>query len=240
MKNGNRHSGYTIVEALIFLAVSSVLLTSALILVGGQQRKTEFDTSVRNFDSKIQSVIGNVTSGYYNNTGQTTCTVSAGVITVNKGGTGIGQNSNCTFIGQWISLNAAKNGVDITSYAGLRRTSFPLREVQSLAEAKATPITDTREEFLFRGGITGSMKIIGTSQAIDTLAITTTFNTYNSGTLASGSSRSEIHAIDTGAGVDDTNPAQGIQICLTDGARVGIIVLNNGSTRVTLGDGACP
>lgn len=239
MKSGDRHNGYTIVEVMIFLAVSAVLLASALLLISGQQQRAEFNTAAREFDSKLQSVIGNVASGYYNNTEQTTCTVSGGTITVNTGSGNFGQNSDCVFIGQWIGISSGASQATITSYAGLRRTGSPPQEVQSLADANPTPITDTVETYRFRGGnITATMKDIATNQALDTVAITTTFNAYNGGTLASGSSRVETHAINTATSLDITNPKQGIQICLTDGEQAASIVLNTGSTRVTIFNGS--
>lgn len=102
-------SGYTIVEVLIFLAVSGALLASAMLLLNGQQRRTEFSAKVREFDSKLQSIINNVASGYYNNTGMTTCTVSGGVITVTTTSGSVGSNSDCTFIGQYVSLPATND-----------------------------------------------------------------------------------------------------------------------------------
>ena len=233
-------TGYTIVETMIFLAVSGGLFLTAMLVINGQQRKTEFATSVRDFDSKLQSVIGNVSSGYYNNPGAITCTEDPGpprAPDITVGASIQGQNHDCTFVGQYVDLPAPFDKFTITSYAGLRLNSAG-KEAESLAEANPQPITQTAEDYNLLRGVTASMKIIGGS-GIDTLAITTTFNQHDSsGILGSGSSRVELHAI-TGAGVDTVNPPNGVQICLDGGDQVGIIVLNTGSTNVTIGS-SCP
>lgn len=230
--------GYTIVEAMIFLAVSAALLASAMLLLNGQQRRTEFSARVREFDAKLQSIISNVASGYYNNTGMTSCTVSGGTITVTTTSGSVGSNSDCTFIGQYLSLPASSDKFIITSYAGLRRVGTPPKEVQNLTEANPTPIASTAETYKLLGGTTASMKIVGGS-AIDVLAVVTTFSQYSGNDLASGSSRVEVHAKNTTLNTDVVNPPAGVQICLTDGSQVGVIVLNSGSTKVSIGS-SCP
>lgn len=59
-----RSGGYTIVETMIFLAVTGMMFASAMIFVSGQQQKTEFNQSVRNFTADLQSLINDVSTGY--------------------------------------------------------------------------------------------------------------------------------------------------------------------------------
>lgn len=250
-----RGNGYTIVETMIFLVVSGALLSSVMVLVDGQQRKTEFSTVVRDFDSKLQSMIGNVSTGYYNNTGQTTCITAGGppptsITSITTGGTRQGQNANCTFIGQvMIPLDPVNEvtTVSIYSTAGLRLNSSS-QEVQNLSQARPKLITATSDDFDLPSGMTVSMKVSGTP--FRSLGVFTTFNQYSSGpvsTLSSGSSRSNIYALSSPnpAGVEGQllsgpSPASSsIQICLIDGDQVGVIMLNTGSTTVTIGN-TCP
>lgn len=240
MNRGRSSSGYTIVETMVFLAVSGALFLTAVLLVNGQQRKTEFTTAVRDFDSKLQSVIGNVTSGYYHGGGSITCEDQPGpLLKITSSPSPQGQNSDCTFIGQWIELAPSNDNFTITSYAGVRRDSSG-KEVQTLADAKPTPISATAETFKLLSGVTASMKRISPSTPFTTLAIITTFNQYSGGSLSSGSSRSDIHAIN-GVTTIGINPSGGVQICLTDQEQYGAILLNTGSTVVTIGKGnTCP
>lgn len=236
--------GYTIVESMIFLAVSGALLLSIIGLINGQQRKTEFTTAVRDFDSKLQSVISNVANGYYNNPGGFRCTVNPGpppTPTISAGSSEQGQNSDCTFVGQWIN-RASPNSFTITSYAGLRRTGSPPKEVQTLTDAQPTAITTTAETYDLPSGFTTSMKIISSGQIINTIAVAPTFNVHDaSGVLQSGSSRSDVYAGNPASGPVPVNPSGGIQICLTDGHQFGAITLNGSTTIVKIGDGGiCP
>lgn len=248
-------NGYTIVETMIFLAISGGLLLVALLFIGGQQRKTQFATAVRDFDSKIQSVISNVATGYYNNAGNTSCTAPGGVITVGNTGTS-GQNADCTFIGQVIvptPVGAIPSGVTIYSTAGLRIDPVTSKEVQSILAAKPVLIDVTKEFYVFNSGVTATMKNLTTGLPFGSLGVFTTFNQYSvtGGLLGSGSTRSDLYAIGATAppnsniesaltaGTYQANPSAGIQICLTDGTQVGVILLNNGSTRTSIGN-TCP
>lgn len=243
-KVSGQPSGYTILETMIFLLVSGILFFSAMLLVNGSQRKAEFETLVRDFDTKLQSIIGNVASGYYNNPGAITCTVNAGpprTPQISAMASTQGQNAGCTFVGQYIELSAAQDSFTITSYAGLRLNDSG-GEVKSLAEARAVPITQTAETVNFLNGVTTKMRIINGAD-IDTIAITPTFAGLNSnGFLESGSSQVELHAI-TAANVDTPNPKEGVEICLRDDSgQIGLVYLNNGSTRVKIDNttGTCP
>ena len=80
--NGNIHAskaGFTIVEVIIVLAVSSVLLVSALSLVGGQQKKAEFTQALSDIQSQIDGVMNNVATGYYANPGNFQCTTTGDI-----------------------------------------------------------------------------------------------------------------------------------------------------------------
>src|SRR3989344_9197220 len=167
--------GYTIVETMIFLAVSGALFLSAMLLINGQQRKTEFTTSVRDFDSKLQSVMGNVASGYYNNAGTISCTATSTGPLISPG-TSQGQSEGCTYIGQYIELPVPER-FTFTSYAGLRLKDGTTEEVQNLSDAQAKPISS--EEYNLLDGIEATMWLPGTSTEIARLAITTSFNQYS-------------------------------------------------------------
>lgn len=258
-------TGYTIVETMIFLAVSGILFFSAMLLVNGQQRKTEFETNVRDFNTKLQSVIGNVASGYYNNPGAIICDADPGpprrprITDIPDDATSQGLNEDCTFVGQFITVpNPPGNDrFTITSHAGLRLNDSG-EEVQSLAESIPTPITQTAEDYELLNGLRAKMRI-ATKDAggvivggipIVTLAVAPTFGSYNAfGDLNSGSARVDFHAIKSD-GIDTVNPGDGIQICIVDDpntdnigpGQTGLIYLSNGNTSVTIDNdnGVCP
>jgi type II secretory pathway pseudopilin PulG len=56
-------SGYTIVEVIIFLAVSAVILAVGVRLVSGQQAQTDFNQKMRDTRSQIQAWLNDVSAG---------------------------------------------------------------------------------------------------------------------------------------------------------------------------------
>ena len=65
MKSGLKSRGFTIVEVLIFLAVSSALMVSAFTLISGSQNKAAFTVGINDVQQQINAVINNVSNGYY-------------------------------------------------------------------------------------------------------------------------------------------------------------------------------
>lgn len=59
-----RLSGYTIIEVMIFLAISLLLFVSAMVAIGGQQAHTEFKTAYNDVNTKFQQWIDEVVNGY--------------------------------------------------------------------------------------------------------------------------------------------------------------------------------
>ncbi len=143
-------SGYTIVEVMIFLGVSGALFFSVMLLVSGQQGRTEFSQSIRDFQSTIEDTANDVATGYYTSSGSFICTARAPISSVytstsrdynvpdgtsplNPGGsfrpiTGMGTptqgtNQTCTFIGNalhFVPRHALKNELRIYAVAGRR------------------------------------------------------------------------------------------------------------------------
>lgn len=66
MKGGMRPHGFTIIEIMIFLAVSGFIFLSVITLMSGKQDRTEFQTSVSQLDSQLQTLMSSISSGYYN------------------------------------------------------------------------------------------------------------------------------------------------------------------------------
>ncbi len=68
-------NGYTVLEVMIVLAVSTLLIASAWALIDGRQEKTNFDQKMRETQSKLQQWMSDVSTGVTNgNPSQQTCT----------------------------------------------------------------------------------------------------------------------------------------------------------------------
>lgn len=93
--------GFTIVEVMIVLAVSSLLLISAAALIDGRQAKTEFTTGIHDQQQKIQQIISQTSSGYYPNGHNFVCSGSAsGPVIFAAGANAQGTNAGCIFLGK--------------------------------------------------------------------------------------------------------------------------------------------
>lgn len=120
--------GYTIIEVMIFLAVSGVLLVAAIVAIGGQQGHTEFNTAVNDVNTKFQQWIDQVTNGFSGSTATATasrfnCSIGSSgypVLTpVSSGGNTRGANPDCIFLGKAIQINdgTSTNSNQIYAYS---------------------------------------------------------------------------------------------------------------------------
>ncbi len=107
--------GYTIVETMIFLAVSGLMFVLAASFISGKQAAVEFKQSAENLNSQIEQVIGSVSNGYYPFNSNFTCSYNgdSATITTIAGNNGEGTNgpsgsqgsqSGCTYLGRAIQF----------------------------------------------------------------------------------------------------------------------------------------
>jgi prepilin-type N-terminal cleavage/methylation domain-containing protein len=134
-----RSSGFTIIEVMIVLAVTSLLFLSASALISGRTNQTEFDQSTRALQQQIQDTINEVSSGDFSaaiGANAYTCTAGVGSITFGPGGTGQGTNQGCIFVGKVMQFGVGANQDQEITYdvAGLRQQPSG-DEVTSLAQA---------------------------------------------------------------------------------------------------------
>src|SRR5690349_7237200 len=118
MKTGLGSQAYTIVEVMIVLAVSAMLLVGALALIGSQSQKTQFTQAINDIRTQMNDIINNVSTGYYANTNNFSCTPTLG------GGPNIvpaasntqGGNGGCAYIGRAVQFNPGANLKQFTMY----------------------------------------------------------------------------------------------------------------------------
>ena len=61
----HKNKGFTIVETMIFLAVSGMLFTSVAMMISGQMAKYRARDAVNQIESVVRSVLNDVSNGYY-------------------------------------------------------------------------------------------------------------------------------------------------------------------------------
>lgn len=97
--------GFTIIESMIYLAVSGVLFASALGIFTTQQRETQFSQSVRQFESTINGLVNDSSTGTYSNFANVRCQYSANVpLITSQVGSNAGDNDDCLFLGKAVQF----------------------------------------------------------------------------------------------------------------------------------------
>lgn len=125
MKRG-APQGYTIVEVMIFLAVTAALFAMVALSFSGRQSRTQFAASARDMESQIQDIMNDIATGYGGAPPNTPeCQVDPAVSRVLFVGPAApqGTNAQCVFAGKVLHL-----GVDgepetyrVYSVAGARK-----------------------------------------------------------------------------------------------------------------------
>lgn len=174
--------GFTIIEVMVFLAISALLFVGAMTAIGGRQNQVQFQQGVRDAQSKLEDVINQVVSGFYPNPGTLPCRILA-PSNVNSGpdfsGPGVtqGANGDCIFLGkvmQFTDNTGSGSGTlgavnyNLLSVAG-RRVNKQGQDVTSLKEALPTAIAglsggpDVTEKNVLQFGVKVTRIMVPTS-----------------------------------------------------------------------------
>lgn len=108
MNADNEYRGYTIVEVMIFLAVSGLMFVFAATFVSGKQQQVEFRQGMFSINAEVQQVINDVSNGFFPSNNNFNCTASTSSpvvqISYTASATGQGTNLGCTFLGKVIQF----------------------------------------------------------------------------------------------------------------------------------------
>lgn len=118
--NGGKNKGYTIIEVMIFLAISGFMFVMAAIFINGKQAHAEFTQGMNAINSQIRTVMNDVVNGFYPSNSNFNCSATSltmppqfSTLTNNQQGT----NKGCTFLGKVIQFDApGPSGHDGTQY----------------------------------------------------------------------------------------------------------------------------
>ncbi len=264
MKRGCPSGGYTIVEVMIFLAITGAMFASAFMFVAGQQRKTEFMTATRNAELLIQDIINDVPTGYYGGLNNYTCSQGAAGPVITSGASERGTNSPCIFLGRAIQFGVAgssNEGYQVYDIVGLRRVHGV--NVETLSEAKPTILPASGSYDRLPGGLFVKSVRQGGNE-IGSMAFISTLARYSaSSDMLSGSQSVDLYPLaGSTLGQDETaigsqiedlrdgtplkNPTEGVVICLEGGATNQYAEIAIGAdsgkltTKLEVKSGSCP
>ncbi len=138
MQGDNNCSGYTIVEVMIYLAVTGVLFVIAFTTIGGRQAQASFTQSIRTFQSRITNNLNDVSTGFYPNTNNLNCSLNGAVmgskVSFISGVSTPGTNIDCTFIGKVLQFNNNSSTFNLITVVGTRLDSNG-NEVSNLVDS---------------------------------------------------------------------------------------------------------
>ncbi len=143
MKQGGIHSsakGFTIVETLIVLAVTGLLFLAAATLINGKQAKTQFQTAINEMPQQIRQVINEVSSGYFPNNGNFSCTADAFSTQLHNTAASQGTNGTCVSLGKAMQFAVGTNSSVVATYpiAGWRNATGNLDSAHPVLIAPST------------------------------------------------------------------------------------------------------
>ena len=149
--------GYTIVEVMIVLAVSSAMFLGAAALISGKQGSAQFNTSVHNFTSQLNAVAQTVSDGDFSTTQNWQCNTTSATPPVVTPTTG-GGTGYCMYIGQVMQLPTNSNSFVLTpligaQYVGGVAPSANSVLSQTIADSGAAAITGSQQTNLIGNGV---------------------------------------------------------------------------------------
>lgn len=189
-----RHeAGYTILEVLIFVALTSVMLVIAVSNITGNQRQTQFAQSARGFESVLNDVLNDTPTGYFPTNDTIGCRIDA--VTndpeiYNASAQTLGSNVECVYVGKALQFapNGDTNKVWVYPLAGRRLALGTSEPVDTIDEARPVAVsiptdpgfTDAVQEISLQNDVRVT-KIINadTSAEYGSVAILTRFEGAN-------------------------------------------------------------
>jgi prepilin-type N-terminal cleavage/methylation domain-containing protein len=109
MNSGSEPRGFTIIEVLIVIAISSFLLVAAILAMTSDQNQTEFDTGARQIFSQLQSLSSDVQNGNYASNPQYSCVSTSGSPSFTSPPAPEGTNFGCIYMGKAMQFNPTQN-----------------------------------------------------------------------------------------------------------------------------------
>jgi type II secretory pathway pseudopilin PulG len=145
MRAGTGSRGYTILETMIFLAVSGLMFAVAATFINGKQDQVSYKQGMNDINTQIQTVADSVTNGEFPSSTNYSCSAADSEADVKPIISAPGSGSNyCTFLGKVIQFDVNDNPTEyaVWSIAGRQYVTSPTngQAPDSFTEAAPTPI----------------------------------------------------------------------------------------------------
>lgn len=204
----NRQAGYTIIEVMIFLIISTAMILLILPLFNGRIQRTQFAQSVQSLDNQIKNIANEVTTGTYPPSPGFNCSAPGNnppAVSPSAGTDDQGSRSDCIFLGKIINFGVPSgtcttmatsncSKVEIYTVVG-KRTDGSGNVINSMAAAAPrlvvsppTTVSLTESFNLEYGTRITALRQDGSFPLRSGVGLFQSFNgNYNAGKLESGS-----------------------------------------------------
>lgn len=262
MKGGKKARGFTVIETLIVLAVTSGLFIAVAATLTGRQQRTQFEQGINDVRSQIQQVINDVGTGFYPSLSNFQCSAGAFGPTFTAAAGEQGENTGCIFLGkvmQFKVLGTDPEEFNVYSTAGLQRTSTGTEVttyVQALPKvispstsSPGTPDITEKKKLLY--GLT-TLWVRSGATNYGSVAFVNKLASYSSGSIVSGAGQVDVaavngtsldadqnsgaQAINTNLAASTFNPVNGVQICFVSGGsnQSGLITIGSNGRQLSV------
>lgn len=142
----SRKNGYTLIEVLLVLSISSLLFIGATSIFGSRRQGVEFSQSIYDIQSKVKQYSTNVSTGNFLETSSYTCEQNA--VTQRpalklQAGTSSNSSQDCVYLGKALLPVIGSSDIYVYDVLGLRNIHNGLIDtgeyVQSITDAKPEP-----------------------------------------------------------------------------------------------------
>lgn len=217
MRAGTGSRGYTIIETMIFLAVSGLMFVVAASFISGKQAKAELNQGINGANSSVQQVINDVSNGTYDSQGNFACQSSASGLSFPSPGVPQGTNgglnqAGCVFLGKVIEFgNGPANTVyEVYTVAGSQYAGGGTGPATPTSYAEALPkVVDqltTSNNLL--SGMTVTSAHASSCGGVSAIGFFGSFSNYN-GTTNNGSAQTVNVVPFCGSTTDPVSTTQG-------------------------------
>ena len=189
-------SGYTIVEALIFLAVSGGLLVASSTIISGRTENTKFSQGVVEVEQNLQDVFNDVSTGFFPSNGLFSCdNTGPDGLNISSVASAQGTNSGCIFVGKLIKFVPDSTDYTIYTMVGAKSaTSLSSNSVKLLGIGTNPGISDTKTNTISLN----TKKVITTSsvspgETYSAIAIVSDFGTSAGSSVTGNASRVKLY-----------------------------------------------
>ncbi len=190
-------------ETIIVLAVTSGLFVSAMIMMSGQQAKTEFSQSIGDARSGMDDVVNDVATGYFMSRGGVTCGNLIGAPFIWGNGTQEqGTYQACMMVGKAVQLGIDTDAskYNVFNIVGLRLAPSTGQQPVSLSQAVVdlSSATGTVDNRMLSGGLKiysafYQDQVGGAKIPVSGFAVVSSLAKYStSGTLQAGSTSVDL------------------------------------------------